>query len=115
MKTIKRGLLSLALAAAVGLTGCAKSPDDEETKEALSKAVAAELEGRPLSSMPNNKSIATNMKGGRQFIIARKTDNVPEDPDCAEFDITVSRPSVRFSLFGGDSDWKKGVIVCLPR
>ena len=108
-------IFSCLIAASIALTGCAKAPDSEAALDAVSLAAAAEAPGRLFSSLPDNKSIATNMEGGRQLVIARKVGNLPDRPDCAIFDITVSRPSSRGAFFGdGDSGWKQGVTVCAP-
>jgi hypothetical protein len=113
--SMKKGFYALFLAAMMALTACAKAPDSKATTDALRDAIGAEVPDRNLAGLRLGRSFATNFDKGRQLVVARKVGNVPGRLDCAQFDITVSRPSSLFSLFGkGDSDWDHNVKVCVP-
>lgn len=112
--TSNRLLLGTFLTAAALVAGCAKSPDSIEATTALKDALVPELNGASLESLPKNKSLVTNFNGGRQFLVAKKVDNLPGQPTCSLFDVTVSRPSEQLSLFGrGDSGYQSKVKICL--
>lgn len=114
MRHIKPVIHACFLTAAVLLSGCATDADDDKTIKALSQAIAADLGEKTLESLPINKSFTTNFKGARQIVVGRKVGNVRGVPNCALFDITVSRPSSFFALFKGDSEWQENVKVCVP-
>ena len=110
---MKKPIIATFASFALLLSGCANEPDGNDVTYALGGALKAETVASSVGDLPIGKSLATNFDEGRQILVARKVGNVPGQPHCGEFDITVSRPSSRFSLFGkGDSDWKTGVKVC---
>lgn len=112
---MKKSVTATFVSFAIALSSCAKAPDGNDVTGALGVALKAETLGSSVEKLANGKSLATNFDGGRQFLIAKKVGNVPGQSQCGLFDITVSRPSSQFSLFGsGDSSSKTKVKVCIP-
>ena len=116
MKNVKTyAALASSIVMLTGCIGLSKDPSDKETKDAIRTALQANFPNETFTAMPVGKSVATNMDNARQLVIARKTGNDAGN-DCADFNITVSRPSSQWQFFGqGDMNSGNAKICSGPQ
>ena len=114
---------ALTLAAMTpALAGCGYSSfaDGGDTVQAVADAYKAEIQNthtKDFASLATGTSITTNFANAGKLAVAKKTDNVKGEPNCAYVDIITSNPSTRYLWVfhtSGDSSWKQNVKVCVP-